>query len=90
MRLKAAAKGLSNFKIKICTGRGGSRIFSRGGGGRIFKKNSKILTAFFLGRPNRFSKAVKRRFWHLLENFDRKIALFWRDLPLKNSISWRL
>ena len=26
--------------------------FSRGGGGRIFKKISKILTTIFLGRPN--------------------------------------
>ena len=32
--------------------RGGS--FSRGGGGRIFKKISKILTTFFLGQPNWF------------------------------------
>ena len=26
--------------------------FSRGGGGGFSKKNSKILSAFFLGRPN--------------------------------------
>ena len=31
---------------------GGSRIFSRGGGGRIFKKFSKISSTFFLSRLN--------------------------------------
>ena len=92
-------------KMKTLWSRGGPRFFSRGGG--------RILTTFFLGRPNWlfelsqstvlplfwqnflrrrqiFEKTVKKAvFGHLLENFDQKIAFFWRGLPLKVSIYWR-
>ena len=60
------------------------------GGGRIFKKFSKVLTTFFLGRPNCFSEKTGQKavFRHFLKNFDKKIEFFWRALPLKVSIYW--
>ena len=40
-------------EVEIVMIRGGSRIFSRGGGVVDFqKKMSKFLSTFFLGRPN--------------------------------------
>ena len=36
-------------------------------------------------------KQVKKAvFKHFLKNFDKKLAFFWRALPLKGSIFWRL
>ena len=80
------------WKLKKSFERGGSRIFSRGGG--IFKKNSKILTTFFLGRPNWFfelsqssvlplfwlsfwkKNSQKSRFWALFKTFWQKKLRF--------------
>ena len=58
--------------------RGGSKIFSRGGGGRIFKKFSKILTTFvFLGRPNWFFELSQSTVLPLLwQNFLRRRQSF--------------
>ena len=56
--------------------RGGSRIFSRGGG-RIFKKNSKILTTFFLGRPNWFLELSQSTF----------LPTFWLNFLRRRQIS---
>ena len=44
-----------NREISLSSGvahTGADLGFSRGAGGRIFKKKSKILTIFFLGQPN--------------------------------------
>ena len=111
-----SAWSLEEDCVIVCTRRGGSRIFSRGGGGRIFKKFSKFDDLFFffsLGRPNWFfelsqstvlallwlnflrrrqifEKTVKKAvFGQFLKNVDKKIAFFWRALPLKISIYWR-
>ena len=51
-------------KNNIVLSRGGSRIFSWGG--RIFKKISKILTFFFLVRPNFLARApphARQKYW---------------------------
>ena len=54
---------------------------------------STVLTLFwqnFLRRRQIFDKTVKKAvFGHFLKNFDKKIAFFWRALPLKVSIYWR-
>ena len=43
-----------------------------------------------LRRRQFFEKTVKKAvFGHFLKNFDKKIAFFWRALPLKVSIYWR-
>ena len=62
MRLKAAAKGLSNFKIKICTGRGGSRIFSRGGGGADFQKKFENFDGLFFRSTKSIFQSSKKTF----------------------------
>ena len=61
--------------------------FSRGGGGRIFKKFSKILTTFFfLGRPNWFfelsQSTVLPLFWQSFLRRRQIFEKFWQ----KNSI----
>ena len=80
----------------MITGRGGSRTFSRGGGGRIFKKISKIFTTFFLGRPIDFSSSHKALFCpyfgkiccaagKILKNSKKKSRFFGARSPSKNS-----
>ena len=84
--------------------RGGSRIFLRGGGGFSnffqvdqigFPSSLKALKRrcfgqIFCAAVKFLKKQVKKAvFGHFLENFDKKIAFFWRAL-LKVSIYWRL
>ena len=69
-------------------------------GGELATSWSKIPQTFFQCAKN-FSgggggggggevKTVKKAiFGHFLKNFDKKIAFFWRALPLKVSIYWR-
>ena len=94
----------TNFLIGI---RGGSRIFSRGGGADFQKNFENFVDLFFfrstklifrallfwlnfLRRRQIFEKTVKKAvFGHFLKNFDKKIAFFWRAVPLKVSIYWR-
>ena len=74
--------------------RGGSRIFSRGGGGGFSKSFPKFWRPFlqnFLRRRQIFeTNSQKSRFWALFEKlWQKNRVFFWRAFPLKVSIYWR-
>ena len=71
--------------------RGGGGFFSRGVGG--FSKIVENFDDLFLSDQIDFSsspKALKRRFWALFENVDKKIAFFGARSSSKNSIFYGL
>ena len=100
------AQSVDNWKVNIQS-RGGSRIFSRGGGG--FSKNfpkfwrtffffrstelifgalpkhcfAPILAKFSAPQANFWKTGEKSRFWHFLENFDKKTRFFGARSPSK-------
>ena len=78
------------------TSRGGSKIFSTGGGGGlIFSMGSRfaiktpMLPIICAARKLKKKQAKKTRFRLFWENFYQKIEFFRRALPFKVSIYWR-
>ena len=68
-----------NMKQKmriIQMSRGGSRIFSKGGGNRIFKKFAKILTTFLYRSTKLIFRALPKHF----------LPLFWRNFVGRRQI----
>ena len=63
--------------------RGGSRIFSRWGGGIFSKKKLENFDDFFFRRRQMFEKKTVKKavFGHLLKNFGKKIAFFSARAP---------
>ena len=87
----------------ICVVRGGSKIFSRGGGGGFSKNFRKFWRSFFLGRSDWFSElsqsSKKTLFWpnflrrrQFLEKTGQKklfLGTFWKTLTKKSRFFWR-
>ena len=59
--------------------------FSRGGGADFQKIVTKKSRFFGARSPSKLVYIFEK----FLKNFDKKIAFFWRALPLKISIYWR-